>query len=147
MREDYVRRFEAALNTTDGGPFDVIVCPVTSLPAWTHGSSGMLGSGGVYCGLWNLLGYPAGVVPVTRVREDEAVARASSRDLIERAARTVELGSVGLPMGVQVAARPWQEHIALAAMRAIQEAARGREGYPATPISPPKPKSEQDDEG
>lgn len=29
-------------------------------------------------------------------------------------------GSAGLPVGVQVVARPWREHVALAAMQAIE---------------------------
>jgi len=148
LYQAYKSDFESALNTATGGPFDAIICPVTSLPAWTHGSAGMLGSGGVYCVLWNLLGYPAGVVPVTRVREDEATPRAASRDLVERAARSVEAGSAGLPVGVQVIARPWQEHIALAVMRTIQEAARTREGYPTTPVDLPKrPDQDNDAQG
>ena len=65
---------------------------------------------------------------------------------MEREARNVELGSAGLPIGVQVAARPWQEHIALAAMRAIQDAARVREGYPTTPVKLPKTKKEEEEE-
>jgi len=96
----------------------------------------------MYCGLWNYVGYPAGVVPVTRVRADEETDREPSRDIVFSTARKVELGSAGLPVGVQVVARPWQDHIALAAMQAIQDAARGREGYPVTPIDLPLPLGE-----
>ena len=83
--------------------------------------------------LYNLLGYPAGVVPFTRVREDVAIGRAPSRDLIERAALETERGSAGLPVGVQIVARPWRDHVALAAMRAVEEVARTRPDYPALP--------------
>jgi fatty acid amide hydrolase len=38
----------------------------------------------------------------------------------------VEQGSAGLPVGVQVVARPWMEHIALAAMAAVEGAVRAR---------------------
>ncbi len=122
---------------------DVVVCPPTSLPAWTHGSSRILIGGGMYCGLWNYVGYPAGVVPVTRVRADEETDREPSRDIVLSTARKVELGSAGLPVGVQVVARPWQDHVALAAMQAIQDVAREREGYPVTPVEPPIPKGDQ----
>ncbi len=49
---------------------------------------------------------------------------------MEQAAYKVEVGSAGLPVGVQVVARPWREHVALAAMQAIEEAVRTRDDYP-----------------
>jgi Asp-tRNA(Asn)/Glu-tRNA(Gln) amidotransferase A subunit family amidase len=52
---------------------------------------------------------------------------------VERAARAAEVGSAGLPIGVQVVARPWREHVALAAMQAIEEDARTRDDFPASP--------------
>jgi fatty acid amide hydrolase len=126
----YQRRFLAALNQADGGPFDLILCPASALPAFRHGSSGDLGSTGTYTNLYNLLGYPTGIVPITRVRPDEEVGRTPSRDRIQQAARNVEIGSAGLPIGVQVVARPWREHVALAAMRTIEQAVRDRKDYP-----------------
>jgi fatty acid amide hydrolase len=117
---DYARRFANALDTAAGGPFDVILCPPCALPALTHGASKDLATLGAYACLYNLLGYPAGVVPVTRVRPGEDVGRAPSRDIVEKLARQVEQGSAGLPVGVQVVARPWQDHVALAAMRAVE---------------------------
>jgi fatty acid amide hydrolase len=74
------------------------------------------------------------VVPVSRVRADEQVGRAPTRDAVEKVARQVEQGSAGLPVGVQVVARPWREHVALAAMAAIERAARARPEFPATPV-------------
>lgn len=126
----YQRRFGEALDHRDGGPFDVIVCPACPLPALTHGASrDVLTTGGCTI-LYNLLGYPAGVVPFTRVRSDEEGDRAPSRDMVEKTARRVERGSTGLPVGVQVVARPWREHVALAAMRALEEVASTHEDYP-----------------
>lgn len=133
-QQDYQVRFQDALDHDQGGPFDVILCPVCSLPAFTHGASRDLVTAGAYAGLYNVLGYPAGVVPLTRVREDEQVGRKPSRDTVEKAAFGVEQGSVGLPVGVQVVARPWREHVALAAMQAIEQTARTRRDFPQTPI-------------
>jgi fatty acid amide hydrolase len=70
--------------------------------------------------LYNLLGMPAGVVPVTRVREDEDEPRQRERDLVARAAAQVRRRSAGLPIGVQVAARHWREDIVLAVMGALE---------------------------
>ena len=38
--------------------------------------------------------------------------------------------ATGLPIGVQVIARPWQDHVALAALHAIEHAARQRPDFP-----------------
>jgi len=133
-QHDYRERFLAALDSADGGPFDVVLSPACPLPAFTHGAAADLVTAGPYSILFNVLGYPAGVVPVTRVRPGEESERAASRDRVVAAARKVEAGSAGLPLGVQVAARPWQEHVALAAMQAIEEGAKAGSDFPATPV-------------
>jgi fatty acid amide hydrolase len=127
---EYQRRFLESLDHDEGGPFDLILCPACALPAFTHGSSHDLILAGGYTALYNVLGYPTGIVPVTRVRSDEEVGRTPSRDRVEQAARKVVLGSAGLPVGVQVVARPWREHVALAAMSAIEEVLRTHTDYP-----------------
>jgi fatty acid amide hydrolase len=129
----YQRRFAEALDHDQGGPFDLILGPACALPAFRHGASRELMTGGGYTALYNLLGYPAGVVPFTRVRPGEETERAPSRDMVEQAIYQVEQGSAGLPVGVQVIARPWRDHVALAAMRAIEDTVGGRNGYPMLP--------------
>ncbi|HKB48877.1 MAG TPA: amidase family protein, partial [Ktedonobacterales bacterium] len=126
----YQRQFAHTLDTDDGGPFDLIVCPAASLPAIPHGASRDLVTAGGYAALYNVLGYPTGVVPFTRVRPDEAIPRKRSLDRAEAAARAAEMGSAGLPIGVQIVARPWREHVALAAMQAVEAAASVRDDYP-----------------
>ncbi len=127
---EYQQRFLEALNQADGGPVDVLLCPATSLPAWTHGAARELVTAGAYACLYNVLGYPTGIVPLTRVRDGEEVGRQPSKDLVEEMARKVEEHSAGLPIGVQIVARPWREHVALAAMSAIEHVARTRQDYP-----------------
>ena len=129
----YQERFLDAVESDDGGPFDVILCPVTAVPALPHGATKQLTVAGGFAPLYNVLGWPAGVVPVTCVRPGEESARKRSLDGMVRAARTAERDSAGLPVGVQVVARPWREHIALAAMRAIEQSARARDDFPAQP--------------
>jgi fatty acid amide hydrolase len=124
---DYQRRFIEALDR-DG--IDVILCPACALPAFRHGAGNDLGTAGGYTLLYNLLGYPAGVVPLTRVGQEEEVGRKPSGDRVEQAALKVERESVGLPVGVQVVARPWREHVALAVMQAIEQGASLRPDYP-----------------
>jgi fatty acid amide hydrolase len=127
---DYQRRFA---NVLDRDGIDVILCPPCALPAYRHGASNELGVAGGYAILYNLLGYPAGVVPFTPVRKEEEVGRMRSRDRVEQAALKVEQESAGLPVGVQVVARPWREHEALAVMQAIEQRASLRPDYPQRP--------------
>jgi fatty acid amide hydrolase len=72
-------------------------------------------------------------VPVTRVRAGEESDRPKSRDMMDRVARESERGSASLPIAVQVIARPWRDHVALAAMEKIEAEARKQPDYPARP--------------
>lgn len=131
----YQRQFAHALENDDGGPFDIVICPAGPTPAFPHGLGGDLLTSGAYAVLYNVLGYPAGVVPVTRVRPGEDTPRRRSLDTMNRAAQKADQGSAGLPIGVQVVARPWRDHVALAAMRTIEESARLQPDYPHAPLS------------
>jgi amidase len=76
--------------------FPVLLCPVASVPAWRHGERKWVVDGQPveyldavrYTQWFNTLGAPAAVVPVGRSPE-------------------------GLPIGVQVAARPFEDEVAL----------------------------------
>ncbi len=127
-RNRYQREFLAAL---DSGRFDAILCPPHALPALTHGASVHAGPAASYSMLYNLLGLPAGVVAVTRVRAGEESDRPVSKDVVEKTARAVEQGSAGLPLGVQVAARRWREDIVLAVMAAAERRLKGNADYPS----------------
>lgn len=117
---DYQARFAATMDKAAGGPIDLLLGPVMPTPAFRHGATKDLGVPGIYTSLYNLLGWPAGVVPCDRVRPGEECDRHPGKDIAERAAAATESGSAGLPLAVQVAARPWREHEALAAMRVIE---------------------------
>jgi fatty acid amide hydrolase len=131
--EDFKRDLLQSLEKADGGPIDVLLCPAYPLPAVRHGATEFLPIPGAYTTLANVSGFPAGIVPVTRVRSGEESDRPVNRDPIDRLARDNEIGSIGLPIGVQVISRPWRDHIALAAMSAIEAAARQQADYPAQP--------------
>src|SRR5713101_1819408 len=81
--------------------FPVLLCPVASVPAFRHGERSWQVEGKAvkyldawsYCEWFNLLGMPAGVAPATRSPE-------------------------GLPIAVQVVARPWEEELVLAILQA-----------------------------
>jgi fatty acid amide hydrolase len=115
---------------------DAVISPPHALPALTHGASFDVSMGGAYALLFNLLGYPAGVVSTTSVRPGEETDRPDSRDRAEKVAARVESGSTGLPIGVQVAARPWREDVVLTVMRQIENSVRNEADYPCRPHAP-----------
>jgi Asp-tRNA(Asn)/Glu-tRNA(Gln) amidotransferase A subunit family amidase len=88
--------------------YPVLLCPVAAIPAFRHGESSWRVEGKTveYLDAWsytewfNLLGTPAAVVPVGKSPE-------------------------GLPIGVQVVARPWEEEIVLSVAEALEEQCGG----------------------
>jgi len=116
---------------------DAVICPPHVLPALPLGSSGDLTLTLSYMFRYVMLNFPCGVVPVTRVRPDEALWPGDrAQDLLGRRCAAVMHGSAGLPLGVQVVSRPYREEVTLAVMAAIEAAARNNPDYPRTPINP-----------
>jgi amidase len=81
-------------------PYDLVVSPVLPAPAVRHGGSRDPGYGDTYSEVHNLTGWPAAVV---------------------RAGTSPE----GLPIGVQLVAKPWREDVALAAAAVVEAASGG----------------------
>jgi amidase len=79
---------------------DVIVCPAMPQPAIRHGDSTAPWFADTYSDMHNLTGWPATVV---------------------RGGVSPE----GLPIGVQLVARPWREDVSLAAARVVEAASGG----------------------
>jgi Asp-tRNA(Asn)/Glu-tRNA(Gln) amidotransferase A subunit family amidase len=87
--------------------YPVLICPTAAIPAFRHGEREWQVGGQTvkyldawsYCEWFNLLGFPAAVVPM-----------GYSED--------------GLPIGVQIVGRPWEEEVVLA-VAAILEKERG----------------------
>ncbi|HEX4335490.1 MAG TPA: amidase family protein [Polyangiaceae bacterium] len=127
--EEYRAKMLAALDRGPA-PIDVLLSPATALPAVRHGGTAELGVMGAYDAIYNVLGYPAGVVPFTRVFESEETSTPRTSDRMDQAALDTERGSSGLPIGVQVAARPFREHVALAVLGALEEDALARSDRP-----------------
>jgi fatty acid amide hydrolase len=126
-RNEFIRQL-------DEGRLDAVLAPATTLPALRHGGADEAPFG-AYTVLASLLGWPAGVVPVTTVRQDEQTSVVRGRDPMERAAADAERGSAGLPIGVQIMARPYRDDVVLALLAAIEKSAKDA---PRTPIDPVK---------
>jgi Asp-tRNA(Asn)/Glu-tRNA(Gln) amidotransferase A subunit family amidase len=93
----------------------ILLCPVAAVPAFRHGERAWTVEGRTvnyldawsYCAWFNLLALPAAVVPMNKSQE-------------------------GLPIGVQIVGRPWEEEIVLAVAAALEEC-RGEWGAPGLP--------------
>ena len=119
----------------------LLIGPPTVTPAALPRETGDWSLGAWHTMRYNLLDFPAGVVPVSRVRADEQH-REDARDRLDRKAATFEQGSAGLPVCAQIIGRPWEEHLVLAGMAAVERGCQGAPGYPRTPIDP-QPSSRQ----
>jgi Asp-tRNA(Asn)/Glu-tRNA(Gln) amidotransferase A subunit family amidase len=131
-----VPRFEEALkeaDVADAARVDAILCPIFPVPALNHRVSPFIDEGLSYTAIYNLLGMPAGVVAATRVAGDEEMERRSRFSPADRAARRVESGSAGLPVGIQVVARHWREDIVLGIMLTLEEHFRRQPMFPFNP--------------
>jgi amidase len=84
---------------------DLIICPAMGMPAVPHGGSNLPGYADGYNEPHNISGWPAAVV---------------------RAGTSPE----GLPIGVQLVARPWREDVALAAAKVVESALGGWKAPP-----------------
>ena len=123
---DYREAFAKAM--AEANRMDLILLPAFGVPAAPHGASANPEFLGTNTILFNVLGYPAGIVPWTAVRPDEEGGAG-----LPAWQRKALAGSAGMPFAVQVVARPWREHVALAAMQFLEAAARKRSDYPAKP--------------
>jgi Asp-tRNA(Asn)/Glu-tRNA(Gln) amidotransferase A subunit family amidase len=88
--------------------YPILLCPAAAIPAFRHGESSWQIEGKTveyleawsYAEWFNLLGNPAAVVPVTQ-------------------------SSAGLPIGVQIVGRPWEEEQVLAICAALEKECNG----------------------
>ncbi|XP_058698432.1 vitamin D3 hydroxylase-associated protein [Poecile atricapillus] len=107
---------------------DVILCPMLG-PAFNHGYAGKLFAATSYTNLYNVLNFPAGVVPVSTVtRADEEELKhyqGHYGDPWDQRLKEAVAGAVGLPVAVQCVALPWQEELCLRFMKEVEALARG----------------------
>jgi len=115
LLETWIQRDELRAQIfTQMRDYPVLLCPVASIPAFRHGErSWQIDRQTVqYLDAWsytewfNLLGMPAVSVPVCQ-------------------------SSQGLPIGVQISARPWQEEVVLSIAEVVE---RECEGWKRPPI-------------
>lgn len=120
-------------DTWNQNNLDALVCPPHVVPAMQHGKSAdfVLSLASMF--RWTLFNFPAGVVPVTRVQPGET--RYMGNDRVAKRATSILKGSEGMPIGVQVVARPFQEEKVLAVMAQIEKEATKLPDFPHTPVN------------
>lgn len=76
--------------------YDILICPVTATTAREHGTTHAHADEFTYAMTFNITGWPVVTIPCG-------------------------LSAEGLPIGIQIVAKPWHDHVALAAALAIQK--------------------------
>ncbi|XP_061540544.1 fatty-acid amide hydrolase 1 [Phycodurus eques] len=119
--EDYIHETLAEWRRCN---IDVLLCPMFG-PAYNFFHCGRLPFPLFYTAIYNLLNFPAGVVPVSTVTaEDEEELRHYKglfQDFWDKLFKKALSGGRGLPMAVQCVARPWQDELCLRFMKEVEE--------------------------
>ncbi len=98
---------------------DFVVCPGAGVRAFKHYHSDTSFMYGCYQFVWNYLRLPAGAVPVTLALASESQQPLLFNDTPERRAAASQQGCTGMPAGVQIVGRPYDEEGVLRVMREI----------------------------
>uniref|UniRef100_A0A671V8M8 Fatty-acid amide hydrolase 1 n=1 Tax=Sparus aurata TaxID=8175 RepID=A0A671V8M8_SPAAU len=106
---------------------DVLMCPALG-PAFNFLYCGKLSCASSPMILYNLLNFPAGVVPVSTVTaEDEEKLKhykGNYQDYWDKVFKQAVSGGEGLPVAVQCVALPWQDELCLRFMKEVEQLVR-----------------------
>ncbi|KAG8436963.1 hypothetical protein GDO86_007880 [Hymenochirus boettgeri] len=102
---------------------DVLLAPMLG-PAFNTGYPGKLLVTGSYTMLFNIIEFPAGVVPVgsvTKTDEEElSHYKGHYNDILDKLFKKAVEGGVGLPLSVQCVALPYQDELCLRFMKEVE---------------------------
>ncbi|XP_078264061.1 vitamin D3 hydroxylase-associated protein-like [Rhinoraja longicauda] len=102
---------------------EVLLCPSLG-PAFNIGYAGKLSAASSGMIIFNLLNFPAGVVPVTSVTEDDEKQLMNYtgylNDIWDKTFKKAVAGGVDLPLSVQCVALPWQDELCLRFMKEVE---------------------------
>ncbi|XP_070563645.1 fatty-acid amide hydrolase 1-like [Ptychodera flava] len=102
---------------------DVLICPAFYVTAVSNENSGRIQYAASSTVIFNLLNFPAGVVPVTNVTEGDDNELATTfpiNDSWDKLARDACKDSAGLPVGVQCVALQYQDELCLRLMKEVE---------------------------
>ena len=106
----------------------MVIAPPFATPPIPHGMSREFTVGGAFAFHFNFLQWPSGAMPISTAKAGEVRVKAESK--LGRVAQECEQGGEGLPVGVQIAARPYREDLILAVMQALETKVRDSEDFP-----------------
>ncbi|XP_078527808.1 vitamin D3 hydroxylase-associated protein-like [Lissotriton helveticus] len=102
---------------------DVLLCPAMG-PAVNIGLLGKMTGGSTNTHLFNVLNFPAGIVPVTTVTEKDEEQlkhyKGHYNDHWDKLLKKAATGGVGLPVAVQCVALTWQDELCLRFMKEVE---------------------------
>lgn len=101
---------------------DAVICPVFATTAVPYGKVFSIIASGTYSMLYNVLNYPAGSMPVTKVTADDVINMKDypTKTQTEKIIQQITHGSEGLPVNVQCVGLPFQEELVLRLMKEIE---------------------------
>ncbi|MCB9555266.1 MAG: amidase [Deltaproteobacteria bacterium] len=127
LKLDYQEKWRAS-------GISALVTPAAASPAVPIGmeqDASMIFS---YFGPYNILGMPAGVLPISRVRPNETIMDGGN-ERIGRRLTAIATRSAGLPVAVQVVAPPGSDRIAVQLMCQIEPYAHEAADFPRVPTT------------
>lgn len=118
--EDYKKEFFAQFVAMK---LDALICPAFPFPAPPHEYPVKLFLAIFDTVLFNMLDCPAGVLQVTKVSkvDEEGVADYPILDPASKLVKAANVGSEGMPVGVQVVTMPYQEELCLQIMAQLEK--------------------------
>ena len=90
-------------------------------PAITHESFDKTGIQSFYTTIFNYLNFPAGVVPICKVKKNEEFYESKFNDEFTKGFKEIMKGSQGLPVGVQIVSLPWMEERCVKIMQVLEK--------------------------
>lgn len=108
---------------------DAYITPGFGIPAVKHGTSQDLFIYCCYNFVWNSLDYPVGSIPITKTKkeEEEFIDQWNRHDMIHDKVKECCKDSMGLPVGIQVVTKPFQEELCLFVMKEIEDVVKFHE--------------------
>uniref|UniRef100_A0A915PZZ0 Amidase domain-containing protein n=1 Tax=Setaria digitata TaxID=48799 RepID=A0A915PZZ0_9BILA len=125
MIEEYIEKITEEWKALE---LDALICPAfPGVPAVPHDYPSRLGTCAFATGLFNMLDFPAGIVPTGKVssKDDKLLADEASwptgNDLALKILRNAARNSAGLPVAVQIVTLPLREEQCLSVMKEVEK--------------------------
>ncbi|XP_034049400.1 fatty-acid amide hydrolase 1-like [Thalassophryne amazonica] len=121
---------------------DVLLCPVFG-PAYNAVNCGRASFAVSHAAVYNLLNFPAGVVPVSTVtsQDEEELKNYKGyyQDKMDKNFKQAVSGGEGLPVAVQCVALPWHDELCLRFMKEVEQLVRQNKKAGIDPVKSRRP--------